>query len=300
MFEEYLHLKLKTYILAGFFATGLMILGGGLSSAFAYVLSSAQIMEQYLDIVGRVETLEARQKLVFFDPRIQEGTVEFDETALYSFPSRYRSDIVATTTSKTMISTFDKSLVLLDGAVAADHESGFDYYKDVLLYRNRLMLSTRLRHLGIDLGATRLTRFQGRIVYAIGKKSEFGEPVPGLWVDKETFLPIRLLMLTGSQDGEHHVLEVLFLDWKKYIKTLFPSRIEFYRDQTLAREVKVEKIMTDVPIDESLFDVEAVRREHTVIEAPPSPTDGQNTLEKDTRKTIDDLDKIIEKDPLAF
>jgi hypothetical protein len=274
--------------------------GGGIAPAFGYVLSSAQILDQYLNTLGRVKTLEARQKLIFFDTRIKEGTAEFDETVRYLFPDRFRSDIKAETTSKTMISSFDKALVLLDGAVAAEHEGGFDYYKDVLLNRNRLILASRLQDLGIDLAETRLDRFEGRIVYVIGKKGEFNEPVPSLSVDKDTLLPLRLVMLTGSSEGERHVLEVLYLAWKKYGKTKFPSRIEFYQDQTLTREVKVETIITDAPFDEALFDVEAIRQDHAARDVRPKEPEVPGEPDGDAKKTIDNLDKIIEKDPLAF
>lgn len=276
----------------------LVILVGGTAPSWAYVPTSAQIIDQYLKTLGKAKSLEVHEKLVYFDTRIADGTAEFDETVKYVFPDRFRSDIRTRTTTKTMVVTFDKSLVLLDGKIAAEHEGGLDHYKDILLFRNRVMASARLESLGIDLSQTWLDRFEGHIVFVIGARDD--DPLtPRLYVDKQTFLPIRLL-LKGTSSGENPDLyEILFFEWKVFGKTKFPSRIELYRNHTLAREIKVETITPGLTFDEALFDVDALKAKSAEKEShnrvlPDSGPDG------DVKKTINDLDKIIEKDQLAF
>jgi len=272
----------------------------GASTALAYIPTSAQILDQYLKTVGQLKRMEVQEKLVYFDTRIKEGTAEFQETVKYFFPDRFRSDIKAQTTTKSMIVTFEKALVLLDGKIAAEKEVGFDYYKDLLLFRNRLMLSVRLQSIGIDLGQTRLDRFENRVVFVIGERDDHGKETPSLYVDKKTFLPLRLVFTGASTEEGTELFEILFLEWKKFGKTKFPSRIELYKNHTLAREINVEKIICEPEFDEALFDVDTIKGNISQRGGSQNETITGGAHDGDVKKTIDDLDKIIEKDQLAF
>lgn len=273
------------------------ILSGGLSPALAYVPSTEQILNQYLKAAGYAKSLDVRQKRVYFDSRIEEGSAEFDEAVKYIFPDRFRSDIVAKTTTKTTIATFDQSLVILDGTLASEKEERYNVYKDVLLFRNRLMLTARLQDLGINTENTWLNRFEDRIVFVIGSRSEWGSNPSTLYIDKKTFLPVRLFLNPHKEDQEG--VEILFLEWKTFGKTKYPSRIEFFKDMTMVRELRIEGITCDVAFDEALFDVEAIKADLAKKEQPARTKTG-NEPENEMKKTIEGLDKIIDKDPLAF
>lgn len=274
-----------------------VVLNGGVSPALAYVPSTEQILNQYLKTAGYAKSLDVRQKRVYFDSRIEDGTAEFDEAVKYIFPDRFRSDIVAQTTTKTTISTFDQSLVILDGTLASEKEERYNVYKDILLFRNRLMLTARLQDLGINTENTWMTRFEDRIVFVIGDRSEWGIKMSTLFIDKKTFLPVRLFL--NRPDDEQDSIEVLFLEWKTYGKTKYPSRIEFFKNLTMVRELRIEGIICDVAFDEALFDVAAIKAELEKQEKPATAPEGAEP-ENELKKTIEGLDKIIEKDPMAF
>ena len=264
--------------------------------ALGYVPESAQIINEYLKTTGSAKSLEVRQKRIYFDSRIEDGTAEFDETAKYVFPDRFRSDIVARTTSKTTIVNVDKALVILDGIVASEHEERYDVYKDLLLFRNQALLMDCLQGLGINTSQTWFTRFEGRIVIAVGDQPQWGRDPSTFYVDKKTFLPVRLYLNARGENGE--ALEILYLTWKTYGKTKFPSRIELYREQSLIREYKIKGISCELTFDESLFDVTSIKadlKQREVDETKPT-----EEPDNEIKKTIDGLDKIINKDPMAF
>lgn len=291
----------RVTLMRWFMTIGLALLCflGGVLPVQAYVPGSTQLVDQYLKALGRLETLGVQEKLVFFDPRIEEGSVEFDEQVKYLFPNKFRSDIVARTTTKTTVLALGKALVLIDGKLASEHEGGFDYYKDVLLFRDRQMLRARLERLGIDLHQTWLDRFDGRVVFVIGERGDEGRDAPGLYLDKKTFLPVRLVVKGAGAGESVDRFEMLFLDWRKFGKTKYPSRIEFYRNRTLEREIRVEKVLVEPEFDEALFDVTAIRAK-AIEAARQSNLQPDGSKDGDVKKTIDGLDKIIDKDSLAF
>jgi hypothetical protein len=282
---------------------GMALLGviGWVRPVYAYVPTVAQIIDQYLKTLVPCETLTVHEQHVVFDSAIETGMVTFDETVSYFFPNRFRSDIRsdAQSGSRTLVVTPGQTLVLVDGKVSADHESGFDAYKDVLLFRNSLLFTAGLERLGIDVTQTRMDRFEGRVAFVIGARANYGRTEPVLYVDKTTFLPLRLLIRGRAAHDRDDPIEILFLDWKRYGKTKYPSRIEFFRNQVLEREIRVEKMVIDPPLDEALFDVTAIRAQ-ALAAAPAADSPIKADREDEVKKTIDDLGRIIDKDPLAF
>ncbi|WP_459922530.1 hypothetical protein [Desulfatiferula olefinivorans] len=282
---------------------GLALVGvfGPVRPVCGYVPGTAQIVDQYLKTVGVCDSLTVEQEHVVFDSTLETGMAVFKETVSYLFPNRFRSDIRLADGSggRTLVTAPGRALVLVDGRVSADRQSGFDVYKDVLLFRNSLLFTSALERLGIDGTQTRLDRFEDRVVFVIGGRDTRGHTIPALFLDKKTFLPLRLV-ITGSADHDRgDLIEILYLDWKKYGKTKYPSRIECFRNHVLERDIRVEKILIDPPLDEAVFDVTAIRAQ--AVEADtPAVTAAEPDSEDQVEKTIDELGRIIDKDPLAF
>lgn len=269
------------------------------SPVAAYVLSGAQIIEQMQKKLGKAKNLEIDQKLFFYDSQLENGAIELDETVKYYFPDRFRSDIVSDNTRKMHLASFDQALMVLDGKVASEYESGFDHYKDLILFRSRIMLEQRLTMLGLDLGATCLERYKGRIVFAIGDKNADGAHVPRLFIDKETFLPVKWVLGTTLAGEQTESLEVFYFNWKKFKKSIIPGRIEFYRDKKLVREIQVKNVVVNPEFDEALFDFQGIKASCALKENEAADESGGDD-DNEARKTIDGLDKIIETDQLAF
>lgn len=82
-----------------------------------------------------------------------------------------------------------------------------------------------LRARGVDTRHVTLGRFQGYICWVVGAKAE--DPTrPQLWVDKETFLPVRLILFEGEGDARRAV-EWWLLDYDPVNEAApFPRALE--------------------------------------------------------------------------
>lgn len=270
------------------------------SVASAYVLTGSQLLEIVVTRLGKTKNMRIHQKLVLYDEKLEEGAVELDEKVSYIFSEVFRSDIKSDNTDKIHIASFDEALVILDGKIASAFESGFDHYKDLFLFKNRITLQKRLQQLGLNTDYTRLTRYNDRIVYIIGQKPEYGETYPELYVDKKSLLPVKWIIRGSDLHGEKtEPLEIVFHDWKKYKRLRLPSRIEFFRNNILVREIIVEKVLLNRKLKTDHFDFEMLKTKYSVPD--PKETDEKKEEKKsEARKTIDGLNKIIENDQLAF
>lgn len=268
------------------------------SPAGAYVLKGPHVLDLVVKKLGRLRSLRGTQQITLYDKNLPEGSVELEEKVSYLFPDRFRSEIDAEKAKKTHISAFDRAIVLLDGKIISKTEGGFDHYKDLLLFRNRIMLQDRLSSLGVDLGVTSLKRYPGGIVFVIGAGQHDEKIKPQLWVDKETFLPVRWLLSVRGDNGDRDELDVWFRDWKKVKKSYTPYHIEFYKNGNLVREIRVRKIVINPVISENIFDIEAVEKNAEPLDE--SPREGDENEKSEIQKKIDGLDEIIKKDSLAF
>ena len=266
--------------------------------AYGYVLTGSQLLELVTGKLGKAKDIKITQKTILYDEKLEGGSTELTETAFYRKPDLFRSEIHSTDTKKIHVASFDQALIVIDGTIVSEFESGFDHYKDLFAFKERLVLQKRLQLLGLDTSRTRLERYNGAIVYVIGQLGNYGEIYPQLYIDKKTFLPVKWLLRGTTLFGEaSEPMEVVFFDWKKHKRIMFPERIEFYKNQVLVREIKVEKIEINTGIDESLFDFETLKIEYArkAIKQPETPDE-----KNETQKTIDGLDKIIENDRMAF
>ena len=266
--------------------------------AYGYVLTGSQILELVTGKLGKAKDIKITQKTILYDEKLEGGSTVLTETAFYRKPDLFRSEIHSTDTKKIHVASFDQALIVIDGTIVSEFESGFDHYKDLFAFKERLVLQKRLQLLGLDTSRTRLERYNGAIVYVIGQLESYGEIYPQLYIDKKTFLPVKWLLRGTTLFGEaSEPMEVVFFDWKKHKRIMFPERIEFYKNQVLVREIKVEKIEINTGIDESLFDFETLKIEYArkATRQPETPDE-----KNETQKTIDGLDKIIENDRMAF
>ncbi len=266
--------------------------------AYGYILTGSQVLELVSGKLGKAKDLTITQKTILYDEKLEGGSLELTETALYRSPDKFRAEIQSETTSKIHIASFDNALVVIDGKIVSEFESGFDHYKDIFAFKERMILQKRLQMLGLDTSKVRLERYNGSVVYVIGQHEAYGEVFPQLYVDKKTFLPVKWLLRGTTLFGEvAEPMEVVFFDWKKHKRIKFPERIEFYKNQILVKEIRVEKIDINTGVDEALFDFEALKEEY-------SKNDTQETVISDeknqTQKEIEGLDKIIENDRMAF
>ncbi|MBW2107241.1 MAG: hypothetical protein JRI36_01065 [Deltaproteobacteria bacterium] len=260
------------------------------SSARAYVLPASQILKRMAKQLGPARTLTVFQKTVLYDPGLDEGMQELEETLYYQYPGRFRSEMNRSQLSRVLqVVNMDESVTVVGDRVVRERQVPFDHFKDVLLYKDVDLLMDGLYRLGIDLETVSLGRFKQRIAYVIGARYP-DDSRPQLWVDKERFIPIRLV-LDGNGQGTTREIEYegfAGLD----DKNRYPSRILFLDHGRLVRMCVLEAFEINSFVSDALFDVATIKMRY---EPEPSALPREKGSELDeVKKSIRDFRRIFE------
>ncbi len=266
--------------------------------ANAYVLQGPHILELMIGKLGTAGRLSVSQKLILYDNNPQSTGFELTETLRYIFPEQFRSDILSDNAQRIHVISKGAALIVIDGKVVAENESWTDHYKDIILYRSRILLQKRLASLGVDVSVSSLGRFQGKIAYVIGAQYP-DKSVPQVWIDKDTFRPMRWLitgkddLLSASTESCKDFLEVRYHNWQQAEKIWYPMLIEFYQNDILIRQINVDQITANPSFPEDLFDIKQLQS----IYSPASPLASDQQKPEglsEVQKAIEEFKKIYE------
>ena len=266
--------------------------------ANAYVLQGPHILELMIGKLGTAGRLSVSQKLILYDNNPQSTGFELTETLRYIFPEQFRSDILSDNAQRIHVISKGAALIVIDGKVVAENESWTDHYKDIILYRSRILLQKRLASLGVDVSVSSLGRFQGKIAYVIGAQYP-DKSVPQVWIDKDTFRPMRWLitgkddLLSASTESCKDFLEVRYHNWQQAEKIWYPMLIEFYQNDILIRQINVDQITANPSFPEDLFDIKQLQS----IYSPASPLASDQQKPEgliEVHKAIEEFKKIYE------
>ncbi len=268
------------------------ILFGSAVATRAYILPTEQILDFLIDQLGSGRTLIVMQKAVLYDPGVEGGIREFEETLYYGFPDRFRSEVTAPGLVQVQVVNPDGAILVMNGKIVGEAENGFDHFKDLLLYRKTEVLVDRLSRLGVDLEVVSLGRFKEKIVYVIGARYP-DESVPQVWVDKNTFRPVRFLL--AGEEGEGAPLkDIQFTDYRSLDKgKRYPGRILFLENDTLVKMQVLETFKINPEIPGQLFDVAYLRGMYEPL-APTRPMPLPDSEPDEVKKSIEDFKKIFE------
>jgi hypothetical protein len=221
-----------------------------------------------------------------------QETLELEESLRFVFSRAFRSDARSLETERIHIFSGNEALTVIDGNIVPAAENRFNLYKDILLYRSREKLAERLLELGVDVFVSSLGRFEEKIAFVIGAEYP-DESVSQIWIDQETFLPMRWIIKGPIGAADSAALEIRYVLWWKIGKTRYPSRIEFYQDGKLVRVSQVKNIEEDAIFSEALFDIENLKLVYPRASAQPVlPRDSEEPSE--VQKTIEEFKRIFE------
>ena len=254
-------------------------------AASGYVLEGPHVLELAAEAMGRLPALEIQQKLLIYPETPDAFPTVLDETAWLVAPRRFRSDIVSDRIKRTHLEVGDQSLTVIDGRIAVTRDT-FDLYQQLLRNRNRRELMTTLNTLGVETSVSSLGRIEDRVVFVIGARYP-DESVSQLAVDKESFLPVRLLLAGKQIDGTDHKVEIHYRNWQKIQDGLFPEQVHFYVDAILKRELRVVQIRANPKMAENLMDLEALKASAVVVDT--------NTLEERRRDDVEAVQQKVEE-----
>jgi outer membrane lipoprotein-sorting protein len=259
------------------------------ASAGAYVLKSGHILQLMAGSSGKTKYLRINQHIVVFDHLADNGKIILPETVYYSFPTKFRSDIIAESIQRIHIVSNQVALTVIDRHITSETGSLFDSYKDLLLFRSRYLLEQRLNDMGIDTGISSFGRFNDTLAFVIGAQYP-DESVSQVWVDKETFRPLRWIIKTGEPLIRE--FEIRYLQWQETGGGWYPWRVEFYENQMLVRQIAVDRVSPEKTIAREVFDVVALKKKYARQVDLLDPVDGEDISE--VQKTIDSFKKRFE------
>ena len=258
----------------------------------AYVLPGPHILELMTTKSRGVKTLLVSQKLLIYDSHIEKGTVELNETIKYMFPESFRSDIESDNAKGIHVVSEGQAVTVIDGKISNQTETQFDLYKDIILYHSRVLLNEKLTLLGVDVTVTSLGRLDGEILYIVGAQYP-DESRPQIWFDRNTFRPMRWLMITETTEGFKDILEVRYLNWQEFRGTWYPMRIEFFKSQQLVREIQVESIRVNPFLSKEIFDIQHIQSMYQPMSVVSPDQDERGGI-SDIQKTIEEFRKLYE------
>ena len=298
---------------------------------YAYVLQGPHVLDLVIENLGKAKSLLVSQKIIFYrfggdddsnqyspgsesaqssdavdamdgSRRSQDHyadqmaevpeTMELEGSLRYIFSKAFRSDARSNESERIFIYSEGKTLTLIDGNSVPEARNRFDLYQDLLFYHAREELVERLRQLGVDVSISSLGRFEEKIAFVIGAQYP-DESVSQVWIDQDTFLPLRWIIKGVNPAGESDTIEIRYLVWWKIGKTRYPSRIEFYQDGNLVRVNQAINFEENPTFSEELFDIDYLK---TVFhQAPAQPiVPGENEEPSEVEKTIEEFRLIFE------
>lgn len=258
----------------------------------AYVLHGYHLLELMRREMGTARSLEVIQKLTIHESILPTEAVAVQETLSYLFPVAFRSEFASAAGAHTHIFSNGRALTVVDRQIVSDTESELDRYKDIFLFNTRELLKNRLLQLGVAVDVSSVGRFQGRIAYVLGAQYP-DETVPQLWLDKQTFRPMRWLLKPASTINLSEAIEVRYDNWRKVSSIWYPERIEFYQGDRLLRRMQVQRTRVNPKLSNRLFDVAYLKSIYPNAAAPP-PAQGESGGKNDIQHTIDRFRKLLE------
>ena len=251
----------------------------GFSPAAAYVLKGPHILDLMVKQFGKADRLRVSQKLILKDNSTEQGPIEFEEIVRYTFPDSFRSDTFSNSTKRVHVSSQGNAITIMDRKISSEPESEYDLYKDLLLYRSRTLLQNRLILLGIDIGLSSVGRFQNKIAYIIGAEYP-DETRSQVWIDKDSFRPIRWLLIKSGPTYNGTVMEFRYGMWQQIDSLPYPMQIQIFQDGFLIREIIADSLTVNPSFEAALFDIEYLKTQYEADLSEEIKTDDIEEVQK--------------------
>ncbi len=242
--------------------------------------------------LGSGPVLVVSQQTVLYDPGVDGGMQEQEEILYYRYPDQFRSEAHGPGVEQIRVVNAEGALSVVDGKILGETEELFGHFKDLLLYRDTELLLERLSGLGIELKVVSLGRYKDKIAYVIGAKYP-DESVPQVWIDKESFRPLRLI-LEGDGGGDAPLGEIEYSEHSPLGKTgFYPGRIQFFEDGVLMRMYVLKTLDMSAEVADQLFDVAYLKTMYEPI-SPTLPTRLPGSDLDEMKRSIEDFKKTFE------
>lgn len=234
-----------------------------------------------------IETIQIKT-ILDCDVVDEKEEIWLDEKLVYSFPNQLRSEIISEPGINFTIESGFRFIKVMSGETISTEKTPVDLYTDILLYRDHETLLGQLALAGIEVNTVTMQRLDGTICYVVGKELEKGKDYASLWVEKDTFLPLKYVV-----EKNDWLVECSYTNWQKISRTWYPLEVNIMLDKQEFASVTVGDIKLKSGFPNSLFDISNARRLYPPKQDNPVPeaeASGMDELEK----RIEEFKKLYE------
>ncbi len=223
-----------------------------------YVLDGRHVIELMLDRIDLPEGLKVSQSLTLFSRGSGNASKQLKQTDCYKMPGFFRSQIEAGDFHKIYLVSEGRSLTVVDGVIVSRSGDEVYHYHDLFSFPRRGKLVDHLRLLGLNAPLSSYGRWENKPVYVIGARYP-DQNQPQLWVDKESFLPVRWIFREGSGSSGIDRLEFRYLDWKRHAGVMYPGLVKFFKNGRLVRRIEVKSVEVNPVFPDGFFSIDRLR-----------------------------------------
>lgn len=275
--------KRKVFILGFLFLTLLCNAGD------AFVPKAPHLLYLVIQKIKQPVGIEAfqTQKIIHYS-ETQPPYTEFEERLLYAYPDRLRAELISGPEKGFSVESNLEFAKVRNGYVVSRQKSLPDRYSDILLYRNYESLLALLADAGVDTDQVSLQRYRDTVCYVIGASLETSSPFAGLWIEKDTFFPVKYVV---SQNGR--VVEFFYGKWQRVSKTWYPMQTSIFSDDRLHAMVNVKRYGLKSFKSESMFNIDTLSRAYP-DEEKSDAMDKNSRQVNELEKDINTVEKIFD------
>ena len=271
---------MKTRFFSTLFMLSFILLTG---SGEAFVPQAPHLIYLVVDKIKQpvgIEIVQTKKILNFKDT--PNGYLELEERLIYAYPNQLRSEIISEPLTSFSVES-DFRFIKVKNRVIVSHEKPLvDLYTDILFYRDHESLLKQISLAGIDTEKVSFQRYEDTICYVIGSL-EKAIPHSSLWIEKESFLPVKYVV---EKNGLK--VEFLYLNWQRYSKTWYPMQVSIFLDHQLFATVDVQRFDLKSGLSPSLFAIDHIEQSY-----PKNNPDPADSLDENS-KQVDELGKRLE------
>jgi len=224
----------------------------------AFIPEAPHLLYLVISKIKRPVGIEARQTRTILNYQDSGPPyIELEEKLLFAYPDKLRIQVLSQDLASFSVESDFEFVKIIDGALFSSDKSLIDLYSDILLYRDHETLLNQLDLWGIDTTKVSFQRYNDTICYVIGGPLEENQGnnfnFPGLWIEKDTFLPIKYVV---EKNGKR--VEFFYKNWQKISKTMYPMQIHIFLDNRLFAMINLNNVHLRSGFLPILFDINTI------------------------------------------
>lgn len=268
-------------------------------TADAYVLPAPYLLErvstgiQPASRFQAVKTLRIEPAVPDEDENHRGRRRSFDLVVSFRHPSSFRADIRGDDLEHTHVASGGSYITLIDNVIAGRSGQWIYDFKSIFLQQSREELTDNLRMMGVRTGISSIGRLGGGIFFVVGAQYP-DNTVPQLWIDRERFLPVRLVMAGAPGEGEPPAAEIRFSRWSRQDGMRYPAEMTFFENGTEMQRITLRQLDTEPSFDAGQFDISALEAAAGSKERDASEADLPDDSPDDSMDISDEIREEIE------